>query len=75
VEEVTGKKWEIAAIPKEHLAEFFAKQVPAAHVQDFVEMTTAGLPGGIITGDFGDNEHTIKGKVELVDALRKVYSE
>ncbi|KAH7123477.1 hypothetical protein B0J13DRAFT_511863 [Dactylonectria estremocensis] len=74
LDEVTGKKWEIAAIPKDKLAEFWAEQVPAAYVQDFVEMTTAGLPGGIMDGGFEDNEHTVCGKVELVDALRKVYA-
>ncbi|KAF7555203.1 hypothetical protein G7Z17_g2390 [Cylindrodendrum hubeiense] len=74
VEEVTGKKVEIAAVPKDQLAGFFAEQVPAAYVQDFVEMTTSALPGGTMAGDFGDHEHTVKGKVELVDALRKLYS-
>ncbi|KAH7010088.1 hypothetical protein EDB80DRAFT_839261 [Ilyonectria destructans] len=74
IEEVTGKKLEIAAVPKDQLAGFYAEQIPAAHVQAFVEMTTAALPGGIMAGDFGDHEHTVKGKVELVDALRKLYS-
>lgn len=73
VEEVTGKKLEIAAIPKYQLEGFFSEQVPAAYVQAFVEMTTAALPGGTMAGDFGDHEHTVKGKVELVDALRKLY--
>ncbi|KPM35297.1 hypothetical protein AK830_g11285 [Neonectria ditissima] len=73
VEEVTGKKVEIIAIEKEHLAGFFAEQVPPAYVQDFVEMTASALPGGTMAGDFGDHEHTIKGKVQLVEALRKLY--
>lgn len=71
---MTGKKLEIAAVPKDQLAEFYAGQIPAAHVQAFVDMTTAALPGGIMAGDFGDHEYTVKGKVELVDALRKLYA-
>ncbi|KAH7131303.1 hypothetical protein EDB81DRAFT_906411 [Dactylonectria macrodidyma] len=74
VEEVTGKKWELVAIPKDQLAAFWAEQVPALYVPDFVEMTTAGLPGGIMGGEYGNIERIVNGKVELVDALRKAYS-
>ncbi|KAK7409234.1 hypothetical protein QQX98_008610 [Neonectria punicea] len=74
VEEVTGKQVEIVAIDKAHLAGFFAEQVPAAYVQDFVEMTASALPGGTMAGDFGDHEYTVKGNVQLVEALRRLYS-
>lgn len=75
VEELTGKKVELVAIEKDNLAEFFAKQIPSAHLKDFVEMTTSALPGGIMAGDFGSNKRTVHGKVELVEALRPLYTQ
>lgn len=75
VEEITGKKFDVIPIEKDKLAEFFARQIPSAHIQDFVEMTTSALPGGIMAGDFGSDERTVHGKAELVEALRPLYTQ
>ncbi|KAI8711860.1 hypothetical protein NCS52_01450600 [Fusarium sp. LHS14.1] len=74
VEKITGKKVEVVPIEKDNLAEFFAREIPSAHIEDFVGMTTSALPGGIMSGDFGSNERTVHGKVELVEALRPLYT-
>lgn len=73
MEDVTGKEVEMKLVERDQLAGFFAEQVPEAHVQDFVDMTTAVLPGGIMSGDFEYGEDTVRGKVELVDAFRQLY--
>ncbi|WAO96613.1 NAD(P)-bd-dom domain-containing protein [Fusarium falciforme] len=75
VEQITGKKVELVPIEKDNLAEFYAREIPSAQIQDFVEMTTSALPGGIMAGDFGSNERTVQGKVELVEALRPLYTQ
>ncbi|KAJ3954853.1 hypothetical protein N0V92_008657 [Colletotrichum tropicale] len=74
VEEITGKQVGIVAIEVDQLAGFYAREgIPAGLVPKMVEYTTAGLPGGIMDGSFGGDEDTIWGKVELVDALRKIH--
>ncbi|KAF4827915.1 hypothetical protein CGCTS75_v007782 [Colletotrichum tropicale] len=74
VEEITGKKVGISAIEVDQLAGFYAQEgIPAGLVPEMVEFTTAGLPGGIMDGKFGGDEFTVWGKIELVDALRKMY--
>lgn len=73
VEEITGKEVQLVAIEKDDLAGFFAQQVPEAYVQDFVDMTASALPGGVMAGDFEYTDKTVKGKFELVGALREVY--
>ncbi|CAM1510984.1 Fc.00g084970.m01.CDS01 [Cosmosporella sp. VM-42] len=72
VEEVTNKKAELVAVEQNQLTEFYGQQIPAAHVQDMVEMTIAALPGGIMAGDFEREVNVVKGKIELVDALRRI---
>jgi hypothetical protein len=74
VEEVMGKEVEVVLIEKGNLAEFFAQQAPPHSVPDLVEMVTAALPGGIMAGDFKDTENTVRGKIELAEALRNLYS-
>ncbi|KAL7627938.1 hypothetical protein AAE478_002133 [Parahypoxylon ruwenzoriense] len=74
VDEVTGKNTELKAVERDQLASFFAEHVPGEYVQEFVDMTTAVLPGGIMAGDFEYDENTIRGKVQLVDTLRQVYT-
>ncbi|KAK6837988.1 hypothetical protein PG990_014712 [Apiospora arundinis] len=75
IEKVTGKDWELVNIPRAELAETFGKKVPAAYVPDFVEMITAVLPGGALAGDLEGGKDTVRGTVELEDALRKMLSE
>ncbi|KAJ5815345.1 hypothetical protein N7474_007122 [Penicillium riverlandense] len=74
VEEVTGKDVELRAIEKDHLAGHFAKQIPEEYLQDYVDLATAILPGGIIAGDLIYDNATFKGQVELVDTLRQLYT-
>ncbi|KAJ4162302.1 hypothetical protein NW754_013736 [Fusarium falciforme] len=74
VEEVTGKTVELKLIERDQLSEFFAKQLPEPYVQELVDMTTAGLPGGVINKDFVYDDDTVKGRVELVDTLRELYT-
>ncbi|KAF7562638.1 hypothetical protein G7046_g1474 [Stylonectria norvegica] len=72
VEEITKKKAELMAIEQSQLADFYGQQIPSAHVQDMVEMTVAALPGGIMAGEFEREVNVVKGKTELVDALRQI---
>ncbi|KAI0381453.1 hypothetical protein F5Y04DRAFT_271024 [Hypomontagnella monticulosa] len=74
VEAVTGKKCQLITIEREGLADYFAQHVPQSHVQEFVDMIVALLPGGIAAGDFGYGEDTIRGTAELVDAVRCMLS-
>lgn len=74
IEEVTGREGTMVTIPPEGLAEYFAKELPAEYVQEFVEFMKAQLSGGIIERDYGYGEDTILGKVELVDGLRDIAS-
>ncbi|KAK2764275.1 hypothetical protein FQN54_008967 [Arachnomyces sp. PD_36] len=74
VKEVTGKDVGLKAIEKDQLYEFFANEIPEKYVQEFVDMTTAGLPGGIIAEDFVYDGDTFRGRVELVDTLRQLYA-
>lgn len=77
--EVIGKDVKLEAVERDQLAEYFAQVVPPAYVQEFVDMTTAVLPGGIMAGDFGwdddkEDTTTVRGTVGLVDTLREVYA-
>jgi hypothetical protein len=72
VEQALGRKVELKAVERDDLGNFFGQQIPAAHVQEFADMVTAVLPGGIIEGDFGYDESTVRGEVELVDTLREL---
>ena len=74
VEQATGKTVKLELVERDQLAGFFGQQVPEAHVQEFVDMVTAVLPGGIIEGDFGYDEDTVRGEMELVDTLRELYA-
>lgn len=69
-EQVTGRKVELKPVERDQLAGFFGQQIPQTHVQEFVDMVIAVLPGGIIEDDFEDDESTVRGDIELVDTLR-----
>ncbi|KAM7210767.1 hypothetical protein V8F06_013845 [Rhypophila decipiens] len=65
-------------VPPEHLAEYFGQVFPEQYVQEFVDMTTAVLPGGVMADDFGyddedENHVVVRGETGLVDAIRVVY--
>lgn len=75
-EEVTGKKIDLVTVAKDDLVAHFSKQVPAPVAAELAEMTAATLPGGLIAKDFHDyfnDRTTYKGRVELVDAFRRLY--
>lgn len=73
VEKATGRAVELKLVERDQLAAYFGQQLPEAYVQEFVDMTLAGLPGGIMVGDFAYDEGTVRGRVELVDTLRELY--
>ena len=72
--EIIGKEVDLKLVERDQLSDYFKQLVPEEHVQELVEMTTAVLPGGIISGDFGYDENTVRGRVELVDTLRQAYT-
>ncbi|KAH6854694.1 hypothetical protein B0I37DRAFT_37670 [Chaetomium sp. MPI-CAGE-AT-0009] len=72
LEQATGREVELKAVERDQLAGFFGQQIPQAHVQEFVGMVTACLPGGIIEGDYEYDESTVRGDTELVDTLREL---
>ncbi|KAI5868198.1 hypothetical protein GGS23DRAFT_17217 [Durotheca rogersii] len=74
VEEITGKEVQLKIVERGELPSFFAKLLPPTYVQELVDMTTAVLPGGTMAGDFEYDEGTVRGRVELVDSLRKLYT-
>lgn len=72
IESVTGKKGELVTIPREGLAEYWAKHIPKEHVQEFVDFSTCQLADGIAATDYGYGEDTIRSETELTDYLRSV---
>ncbi|KAI5921700.1 hypothetical protein F4810DRAFT_330218 [Camillea tinctor] len=74
IQEVNGKDGTLITIEKDKLVEFFARHVPKMYAQEFADMTTAMLPGGIMAGDFEPGENSVKGKLELGDVLRHMLS-
>lgn len=74
LEKTTGKESALVSIPPEKLAEYFANELPAAYVQDFVELITAQLPGGILPAEYDYSGNTVRGEVELLDGLRDIAS-
>lgn len=75
IETVTGKKGELIIIPKEGLAEYWAKLVPAKHVQEFVDYSTCQLADGIAAPDYVYGDDTVRCEIELVDDLRGMASQ
>lgn len=75
VEAIAGKEARLATVDKEHLASWFAKHVPQTYAQEFADMVTAILPGGIMSRDFEYDETTVKCKTELADSLRRLVSQ
>ncbi|KAM7196769.1 hypothetical protein V8F20_006962 [Naviculisporaceae sp. PSN 640] len=79
--EVLGKEIRLEAVLPDQLAGYFGQVFPPQYVQEFVDMTTAVLPGGIMVeaGDFGyedeveKNTTVVRGTVELVDGIRGLW--
>ncbi|KAF4964379.1 hypothetical protein FSARC_7678 [Fusarium sarcochroum] len=74
VEEVTGKKVELELVERDQLLDYWKGIVPEVYAQEFMDMTTAGLPGGVIAENFVYDDNTVKGRQELVDSLRNLYT-
>jgi hypothetical protein len=72
VEEITGKKAEMRVVAKEDLPRWFEGHVPKPYAQELAELVTSLLPGGILEEDVGYSDDTVRGEVEMVDALRRV---
>jgi hypothetical protein len=73
VEEITGKKVELKLVEEDQLLDYWKQIVPEVYAEEFKEMTTSGLPGGVIAEDWVYDEKTVRGEQELVDALRALY--
>ncbi|KAG5789987.1 hypothetical protein H9Q69_010951 [Fusarium xylarioides] len=72
-----GKDVEIKAVKKEVLAEFYGKIFAPQIVNEWVEMSTCFLPGGIAEKDLSkpSDVDVIYGKTTLTDALREATAE
>lgn len=70
IAEVTGKEVAVRSVPVDELNEWWGKQVPERYVKDFTEFVTCQLDEGILVQTYGYDEHTVRGKRELVDFLR-----
>jgi hypothetical protein len=65
-----GREGRLVIIEKEGLPEYFSKHVPDKYVQEYADMIIAMAPGGIMSQDFVYDDDTVRGEVELEDALR-----
>ncbi|KAG9506285.1 hypothetical protein J7337_003267 [Fusarium musae] len=72
-----GKNVEIKAVEKEDLAEFYGKIFAPQIVNDWVEMSTCFLPGGIAEKDLSkpSDVDVIYGRTTLTEALREATAE
>jgi uncharacterized protein YbjT (DUF2867 family) len=71
-EEVTGKTVELGLTQGEDLKAFLRTLFPEHCIPDFMEIIEASLPGGLIAEEYGYDENTVTGKVELIDTLREL---
>ncbi|RGP81297.1 hypothetical protein FLONG3_441 [Fusarium longipes] len=71
-EEVTGKKVKLEIAQGEDLKAMLRQLFPEHCIPDIVEVMEASLPGGLVSQDYGYDENTITGKVELVDVIREL---
>lgn len=72
IESVTKKEGEMVVIAPEDLPAWWAKLVPEPYVDEFVELITAQLPGGLLAGTFAYGNDTVRCERELVDDLREM---
>jgi hypothetical protein len=72
IESIVGHPGKMIVVPRDKLPEYWSKIVPEAYVQDFVDFTTAQLPGGVGTLDYQYGEDTLKCSTELIDGLRQM---
>lgn len=70
--QVLGKEVEVMAIDKKDLPAFYGKIFPPQIINEWVEMATCFLPGGIAEKDLtkpGDVD-VVRGKTELIEAIQ-----
>ncbi|TVY79205.1 hypothetical protein Focb16_v009521 [Fusarium oxysporum f. sp. cubense] len=72
-----GKDVEVKGVEKENLSEFYGKIFAPQIVNEWVEMSTCFLPGGIAEKDLSkpSNVDVIYGKTTLNEALREATAE
>ncbi|KAK7433352.1 hypothetical protein QQZ08_000291 [Neonectria magnoliae] len=66
-----GKEVTVKPVPKRELPGFYAQIFPPEIVDDWVEMATSFLPGGVAAKDTAEDGETevVHGKTELVEAI------
>lgn len=69
IEEAIGREGSLITIPRENLAEFFAKEMPERYVPQYVEMVNSMLAGGAIA-EKPYGAELVRGKTKLVDAMK-----
>lgn len=74
LKEVIGKSPRIISIEPDQLASFYGEKVADQYAKELAEMTKAGLPGGIFAAEMEKEAGVVRGKIELVDSLRKIAS-
>ncbi|RMJ28574.1 hypothetical protein PHISP_00534 [Aspergillus sp. HF37] len=75
VEEITGQKAETKVVDKQDLPQWFEAHVPKGYAQELAELVISSLPGGILEEDVVYTDQTVRGTVEMVDALRRVATQ
>lgn len=68
---VTGRSTEVRSIPKGELRQWWRKLVAEKAVDDMTEFVTCQLEGSQLLKEYAYDDHTIRGKTELVDELRE----
>lgn len=74
LEEITGKSPKIISIEPDQLASFYGQKVADQYAKELAEMTVAGLPGGVFAAEMDKEDGVVRGKIELVESLRKIAS-
>jgi hypothetical protein len=71
-EEVTGKRVNLELAQGEDLKALLRHLFPEHCIPDFMEIIEASLPGGLIAKEYGYDDNTVTGEVELIDVLREL---
>ncbi|CEI61914.1 hypothetical protein FVEN_g2964 [Fusarium venenatum] len=72
-EEVTGHKVKLELAQGDDLKAMLGLLFPEHCIPDIVEVLEASLPGGLVATEYGYDENTFTGKVELVDVIRELH--
>lgn len=71
--QVLGKKVEVRAVEKQDLPAFYGKIFPPQIINEWVEMATCFLPGGIAEKDMTDSGGVdiVRGNTELIEVIQE----